>query len=115
MGAFALIVLLILGLVLIGPVLQLIAGLSLAIILPLLFAMLAGIFAGRLIRGRGYGPGGNILLGIAGWLVGHFVLGLIGLGGISGLPLVGGILVSVIGAVVLVWLLRLLGNRDFAA
>jgi uncharacterized membrane protein YeaQ/YmgE (transglycosylase-associated protein family) len=115
MGAFALIVLLILGLILIGPVLQLIAGISLSIIIPLLFAMLAGMFAGRLIRGRGYGPTGDILLGIGGWLAGHFLLGLVGLGGISGIPIIGGILVAVIGAVFLVWLLRLLGNRDFAA
>ncbi|MBZ0298264.1 MAG: GlsB/YeaQ/YmgE family stress response membrane protein [Anaerolineae bacterium] len=77
--------------------------------------MLAGMFAGRLIRGRGYGPVGDVLLGLTGGIVGSLVLGLIGLGGIGHIPLIGGILVGVIGAVILVWLLRLLGNRDFAA
>ena len=114
MGALALIVIVILALILIGPVLELAVGLTFALIVPLLFAMLAGMFAGRLIRGRGYGPVGDVVLGIVGFIVGRLVLGLVGLGGISQLPLVGGILVAIIGAVILVWLVRLLGDSNFA-
>lgn len=110
MGAIGLIVVVILALILIGPVLELTVGL----IVPLLFAMLAGMFAGRLIRGRGYGPVGDILLGIGGWFAGNLVLGLLGLGGLGNIPLIGGILVAIVGAVVLVWLIRLVGNQNFA-
>ena len=115
MGAFGLIVLIILALILIGPVLQLVVGLTFAVIVPLFFAMLAGMFAGRIIRGRGYGPVGDIVLGLVGFVVGRFLLGLLGLGGIGSFPLIGGILVAVIGAVALVWLVRLVGDQNFAS
>ncbi|MAS36721.1 MAG: GlsB/YeaQ/YmgE family stress response membrane protein [Anaerolineaceae bacterium] len=77
--------------------------------------MLAGMFAGRLIRGRGYGPAGDILLGLVGGVIGSILLSLIGLGGIGQIPLIGGIVVGIIGAVFVVWLGRLFGNQNFAA
>ena len=115
MGAIALFIIIIVALILIGPVLKLAVGLTFAVIVPLFFAMLAGMFAGRLIRGRGYGPVGDIVLGLLGWFVGNFILGLLGLGGLGGLPLIGGILVAIVGAVVLVWLIRMLGDKSFAS
>ena len=114
MGGIALFVLILLGMIVIGPVLHVAVWLTLDLIVSVFFWMLAGMFAGRLIRGRGYGPVGDVLLGLTGGIVGSIILGLLGLGGIGQFPLVGGILVGIIGAVILVWLLRLLGSRDFA-
>lgn len=115
MGAFALIILILLALIILGPVLKLVAAITFGLIVSVFLWMLAGMFAGRLIRGRGYGPTGDVLLGLAGGLVGSIVLGFLGIEAVGSVPLVGGILVGIIGAVILVWLIRLFGNRDFAA
>ncbi len=115
MGGFALFIIILLALLVVGPVLGAIAWLTLDLVISVFFWMLAGMFAGRLIRGRGYGPVGDVLLGIAGGIVGSLVLGLLGVGGIGNIPLIGGILVGVIGAVILVWLVRQFGDRNFAA
>lgn len=115
MSGLALLVLVLIVLIVLGPVLSAVAWLTIDLIISVFFWMLAGMFAGRLLRGRGYGPVGDVLLGLAGGIVGTFVLSLIGLGGVGSIPLVGGIIVGVIGAVILVWLVRLLGNKRFAA
>jgi uncharacterized membrane protein YeaQ/YmgE (transglycosylase-associated protein family) len=115
MGAFALFVVILLALLVLGPVLQAAAWLTLDLVISAFFWMLAGMFAGRLIRGRGYGPVGDVLLGLAGGVVGSLVLGLLGIGGLGRFPLIGGILVGVIGAVILVWVIRLLGHKTFGA
>lgn len=115
MGGFALFIVILLALLVFGPVLHAIAWLSIELVVSVFFWMLAGMFAGRLIRGRGYGPVGDVLLGITGGIVGSLVLGVLGIGGIGNIPLVGGILVGVIGAVILVWLVRQFGDRSFAA
>lgn len=115
MGGFALFVVIVLALLVFGPVLHAVAWLTLDLVVSVFFWMLAGMFAGRLIRGRGYGPIGDVLLGIAGGIVGSLVLGLLGVGGIGNIPLIGGIIVGVIGAVILVWLVRQFADRNFAA
>ena len=111
MGPIALMIIILVALFIIGPVLKLAVGLTFAALIPILFAMLAGMFAGRLIRGRGYGPFGDVLLGLAGWFVGTIVLSILGISTTGGLI---GILVAVIGAVILVGLIRLMGDKDFA-
>ena len=83
--------------------------LGLALLLPAIFWMLAGMFAGRIMRGRGYGPIADILLGLAGGIVGHFLFGLIGVS--VGGGILGSLIVGTIGAVVLVWLGRVLGGN----
>src|SRR5690606_35915802 len=115
MGGFALFIIILLALLVVGPVLGALAWLTLDLVISAFFWMLAGMFAGRLIRGRGYGPVGDVLLGIAGGIVGSLVLGLLGVGGIGNIPLVGGIIVGVIGAEILVWVVRQFGDRNFAA
>jgi len=82
---------------------------ALALLLPAILWMLAGMFAGRIMRGRGYGPIADILLGLAGGIVGGWLFGILGLhigGGI-----LGSLVVGTIGAVVLVWLGRILGGN----
>lgn len=115
MGGFALFILILLALLIVGPVLHAIAWLTIDLVISIFFWMLAGMFAGRLIRGRGYGPVGDVLLGLAGGFIGSLVLGLLGVGGIGNIPLIGGIIVGVIGAVILVWLVRQFADRNFAS
>ncbi|HWW17020.1 MAG TPA: GlsB/YeaQ/YmgE family stress response membrane protein [Candidatus Saccharimonadales bacterium] len=73
------------------------------LIYSLIVGLIAGWLAGQVMKGGGYGVLVDILLGLLGGVIGGFVLGLIGLhaGG-----LIGEIVVSFIGAVILVWISR---------
>ena len=66
----------------------------------IIVGLIGGWLAGQVMKGGGYGVLMNILLGIIGGVIGGFVLGLLGLhaGGI-----IGEIVVSFVGAVILVW------------
>jgi uncharacterized membrane protein YeaQ/YmgE (transglycosylase-associated protein family) len=110
MGVFFFLILAILAVVVLGNVFAWGVGLVVALI----SWMLAGMFAGRILRGRGYGPMMDILLGLVGGIVGSFVLRLIGVNWVDNIWLVGNILVGIIGAVVFVYAIRFLGNQSFA-
>lgn len=69
----------------------------------------AGYLAGLLIRGRGYNPISNVLLGMAGFFVGSLLFGRLGHAGICG-----AIFVSFLGALVLILGTRLVLDKDFA-
>ena len=56
----------------------------------------AGWLAGILMKGRGFGPLGNIIIGIVGAIAGGFLFGLLGL--------VGSIVTAIVGAAVLLFL-----------
>jgi uncharacterized membrane protein YeaQ/YmgE (transglycosylase-associated protein family) len=65
--------------------------------------LIAGFLAGRVMKGSGYGPIGDLVVGLVGALVGGFLFGLF----VSGTPgLVGSILVAFLGACVLIWAVR---------
>jgi uncharacterized membrane protein YeaQ/YmgE (transglycosylase-associated protein family) len=66
--------------------------------------LIAGWAAGRIMGTGGYGPWMDILLGIAGAIVGGFLLRLVGLYSSGGL--ISEIIVATIGAVFLIWLSR---------
>ena len=74
------------------------------LIVELALCALAGWATGQIMKGGGYGLLADILLGIAGGWIGGFLLGRYLLG--SGL--IGEFLVRLLGAVVLVALVRLL-------
>ena len=65
--------------------------------------LVAGWLAGKVMKGGGYGVLMDIILGIAGAILGGWVFGIIGIhaGG-----LIGSIVVAFIGAVILVWIIR---------
>jgi uncharacterized membrane protein YeaQ/YmgE (transglycosylase-associated protein family) len=65
--------------------------------------LIAGFLAGRVMKGSGYGPIGDLVVGLVGALVGGFLFGLF-VTGTSGL--VGSILVAFLGACVLIWVVR---------
>ncbi|MCM1109469.1 MAG: GlsB/YeaQ/YmgE family stress response membrane protein [Clostridium sp.] len=67
--------------------------------------ILAGYIASRLQKGEGSGCLVNLFLGIIGGLVGSWLFGLFGLEAYSWM---GEIVVSVIGAVVVLWVFSLL-------
>jgi uncharacterized membrane protein YeaQ/YmgE (transglycosylase-associated protein family) len=70
-----------------------------------LVGALAGWLASQITRGRGFGLGGDIVVGILGSLLGSFLFGLIG---ISAYSLLGRLVMAVVGAIVLLWLIRLI-------
>ena len=72
----------------------------------ILVGLVAGWAAGKIMRGSGYGALMDILLGIAGGLVGRWTLGLLGLYFRGGL--ISSIVVATLGAVILVWFVRML-------
>ena len=69
-----------------------------------LVGLIAGWATGKIMRGAGYGPLIDILLGIAGAIVGGFILRILGFYTSGGI--VPEILVAIFGAVVLVSLAR---------
>jgi uncharacterized membrane protein YeaQ/YmgE (transglycosylase-associated protein family) len=71
----------------------------------ILVGLIAGWAAGKIMRGGGYGPAMDIVLGIVGAVVGGWLMGMLGIyaGGFLGT-----ILIAIIGAVFLIWLSRLL-------
>jgi len=69
----------------------------------IIVGIVAGWLTGRVMRGRGYGIIGDLILGLAGALVGGFLAGLVIQGSVG---LIGSIVVAFLGAVVLVAILR---------
>jgi uncharacterized membrane protein YeaQ/YmgE (transglycosylase-associated protein family) len=68
---------------------------------------LAGWLTGKLMRGEGYGIIVNILLGIAGGVIGSLVFGLIGF---KSTGMIGELITSVVGASILVYVVRKLSS-----
>ena len=69
----------------------------------ILVGLIAGWVAGKIMKGSGYGPLMDIVLGIVGAVVGGLLLGLIG---IHSEGFIGTIIVAIAGAVFLIWLSR---------
>lgn len=114
MSALVAIVVIIIGLIVLNALFKITVGLA-ALIIPVIVWMVAGMLAGRLLRGRGYGPIGDVLLGLTGGAVGMVVLRAIGLGGLGNMFILGNIVAGVVGAVILVYVVRLIFDSDFAA
>jgi uncharacterized membrane protein YeaQ/YmgE (transglycosylase-associated protein family) len=68
--------------------------------------LIAGWLAGKVMKGGGYGVLVDIILGIVGGFVGGLVFGVLGIW--PGGGIIGSILVAFVGAVILVWITRLL-------
>lgn len=71
----------------------------------IIVGLIAGWAAGKIMKGGGYGVIADILLGIVGGIIGGWVVGFLGFatGG-----LIWSILVAILGAVILIWLTRLI-------
>jgi uncharacterized membrane protein YeaQ/YmgE (transglycosylase-associated protein family) len=109
-----------------GIVILILAGIGLLVILPsalsLVFSLIipiliwavVGWLTGKFMRGRGYGALNNILLGVGGGVLGSLLFRLLNLQGIGDIWLVGNVIVGVVGAVVLIYAVRLFSaNKAF--
>jgi uncharacterized membrane protein YeaQ/YmgE (transglycosylase-associated protein family) len=77
----------------------------------ILIGLVAGWITGKLMKGSGYGPIMDIIVGIVGALIGGFLAAHLGFGGPHGFVMT--VIIAVIGAVVLTLILRLItGNRS---
>ena len=71
----------------------------------LIIGIMAGWLAGQLMKGGGYGLVGDLVIGVIGAFLGGWLLG--GLGIFAG-GLIGSLITATIGAVVLLFLIRLI-------
>lgn len=70
----------------------------------LIIGIVAGWLAGQLMKGGGYGLVGDLVIGVIGAFIGGWLLG--GLGIFTG-GLIGSLITATIGAVILLFLVRL--------
>ncbi len=71
----------------------------------LIIGVAAGWLSGKLMRGHGFGLVGDLIVGILGALVGGFLFRFLG---IVSFGLIGLLVSATVGAIVLLWLIRLL-------
>jgi len=71
--------------------------------------LIAGWLAGLVMKGGGYGIIVDIVLGILGGFLGGWIFGKLGIS--MGGGLIGGIITAFVGAVILVWITRLIKKK----
>lgn len=79
-----------------------------AFIWYILIGLAAGFIAGKLVKGGGFGLWVNLLVGIIGGVLGGWLFGILGIHTSS---IIGRLLTSVVGAVVLLWLADFISRR----
>jgi len=70
------------------------------LIITLLIGALAGWLAGKIMKGKGFGAIGNMVVGILGAVLGGFLFGLLG---ISAGGFIGSLITATVGAIVLLY------------
>jgi len=80
-----------------------------ALIYIIVVGLIAGWATGKIMKGSGYGPLTDVLLGIVGAILGSRILGLVGIYSSGGI--VPNIIVAIVGAVILVALVRAIRKR----
>jgi len=70
----------------------------------LLIGLVSGWLAGMISRGGGFGIWGDLVVGVIGSFIGGYVFNLIGL---SAYGILGSIISSTIGAIILLWIIRM--------
>ncbi|SFL67750.1 GlsB/YeaQ/YmgE family stress response membrane protein [Pelosinus propionicus] len=78
----------------------------------LVVGIVSGWLAGVVSRGGGFGLWGDLITGIIGAYVGGFLFNMMG---ISAYGMIGSIVVSTIGAVVFLWVLRMFTRNKTTA
>lgn len=74
------------------------------LLLWLVIGALAGWFAGRIVKGSGFGLLGDIVVGVIGAFIGGWLFGALGIFIFS--PIVGSLLSATVGAVILLLMIR---------
>ncbi|HBS91949.1 MAG TPA: GlsB/YeaQ/YmgE family stress response membrane protein [Erysipelotrichaceae bacterium] len=70
----------------------------------IIIGILAGFLAGKILRGKGYGLIGNLVIGLIGSYVGEFLFNTLNLNAIGTL---GSLLMSTVGAVAFLFIMQL--------
>jgi uncharacterized membrane protein YeaQ/YmgE (transglycosylase-associated protein family) len=78
---------------------------SIDFILAIIVGIFSGWLAGKIWKGKGFGLIGDLVVGILGGIAGNFIFALFGKEAVS---LFGHIIASVVCALALLWLLRLI-------
>jgi uncharacterized membrane protein YeaQ/YmgE (transglycosylase-associated protein family) len=68
----------------------------------LLVGLVAGWLAGQIMKGRGFGLWGNLIVGVIGAFIGGL---LFQFAGIAGESLLGSLVAAVVGAIILLWII----------
>lgn len=76
----------------------------------LLIGLIAGAFAGRVVRGKGFGILGDIVVGLIGAFIGGYLLNTFTGNGDASSSFLIECIVAFVGAVILVFMLRLLSR-----
>lgn len=74
----------------------------------LIVGLVAGWLAGQIMKGKGFGLLGNLIVGCIGAILGGYLFGLLGL---SAYGLVGSLVTALAGALVLLWIIRLIKKK----
>jgi len=75
-----------------------------SLIVFLIIGVVAGFLAGKIMKGGGFGLLGDLVVGVIGAFVGGWALGMLGF---FPAGIVGTLITATIGAVILLWLIRL--------
>lgn len=82
------------------------------IIAWIIIGVIAGWLTGKIMKGSGFGFLMDMVVGLAGALIGGFLASHLGLGGVGEHGLIISICIAVVGAVILTWIVRMVsGNR----
>jgi uncharacterized membrane protein YeaQ/YmgE (transglycosylase-associated protein family) len=75
----------------------------------LLVGLIAGFLAGKIMKGKGFGLVGDLVVGVLGAIVGWWLFGMLGIGGYG---LLGSIILALIGALLLLYIVRIVKKRN---
>lgn len=83
-----------------------------SVILTLIIGAIAGWLAGKIMRGGGFGPLMNVVIGVVGSFVGSAMFWIVGL---KATGLIGSLIGATLGAIVLIYLADYFGKRGRTA
>ena len=70
----------------------------------LIIGLVAGWLAGQIMKGKGFGLLGNLIVGCIGAVLGGYLFGLLG---ISTYGLIGSLVTALAGALILLWIIQI--------
>jgi uncharacterized membrane protein YeaQ/YmgE (transglycosylase-associated protein family) len=74
----------------------------------LIIGVIAGWLAGQIMKGKGFGLIGNLIVGVIGAIIGGFVFDALG---IVAYGLIGSLIASLVGAIILLWIVSLIKKK----
>lgn len=78
------------------------------IVIFILIGLVAGWLAGQIVKGKDFGLIGNLIIGVVGAFLGGYIFNLLGIS--AGYGAVGSFITAFVGAVVLVWVIKLVAR-----